>query len=603
MAEKILIANIKGPKGEPGQGLPIGGNTGNVLIKKSNDDLDYDWLDLDASADFLIENGFGKLRYYNNKFQYYDNDTSSWIDTIPTLDNSFIIKITPNSVSKFVTACNPETLNIEIKLEEPRDTIVDSQVFCILERVIVRRKKDSFPTDENDGDHVFTVNRNEFGKYKDKPFIDVVNGDIDDVYYYKAFPVSNNGIVSYREDNNRKCKIKDYQIYGFRIDQNESDPEIMVQYLDDVDNTYFSPAHMNYEKDVFDYGDWGESWFIKKLKPCMLKYDGTVAYELDKNDYSKKVDGSPSDITDDTFEGNVMVGFPKIYWKIIENGNDTADVFFSDRKLDDDYVCWCNINELGEEIDYFYYCAYNSSYTNPRMRSLSGKTMNGNYTYATAFTRAKANNITGQNAWHIELFIDRVLINLLLTLIGKSTDSQTVFGMGNSSNASALTGVLDKKGLFYGKTTPHNIKVFGIENYWGNQLRYAAGVISGNGVVKLKLTHSTLDGSTVEGYNGNGSGYKSISGLSTSAGYISKMKFTDNIMFPSETKASVTTKYCDNYAIQTDNRLAYCGGAGTSTLGSTGAFYIGFNCSSASAAAGISSGLSCKPLNTTPQEV
>lgn len=603
MAEKVIIANIKGPKGDPGQGLPTGGTMGNVLIKKSDDDFNYDWADFDASADFLTENGFGKLRYYDNKFQYYDAISSSWIDTIPTLDNSFIIQLTPSSVRKFVTVCNPETLNIEIKLEEPRDTIVDSQVLCIVDRVIVRRKKDSFPTDENDGEHVFTVSRNEFGKYKDKPFIDVVNGSTDDIYYYKAFPVSVNGIVSYMEDNNRKCTIKNYQLYGFKIDQSESDPEVMVQYLDDVDNTYFSPAYMNYEEDIFNYGDWEEAWFIKKLKPCMLKYDGTVAYELDKNDYSKKVDGSPSDITDANFEGNVMVGFPKIYWKIIDNGDDTANVFFSDRKLDDDYVCWCNINELGEEIDYFYYCAYNSSYTNPRIRSLSGKSMDGSYNFSTAFTRAKANNITGQNAWHIELFIDRVLINLLLTLIGKSTDSQTVFGMGNSSNASGLTGVLDKKGLFYGKNTANNIKVFGIENYWGNQLRYTAGVISGNGVVKLKLTHGTLDGSTVEGYNGNGSGYKSISGLSTSAGYISKMKFTDNIMFPSEAKASVTTKYCDNYAIQTDTRLAYCGGAGTSTLGSTGAFYIGFNCNSSSTAAGISSGLSCKPLNTTPQEV
>lgn len=603
MAEKVLIANIKGPKGDPGQGLPTGGTMGHVLIKKSDDDFNYDWADFDASADFLTENGFGKLRYYDNKFQYYDAISSSWIDTIPTLDNSFIIQLTPSSVRKFVTVCNPETLNIEIKLEEPRDTIVDSQVLCIVDRVIVRRKKDSFPTDENDGEHVFTVSRNEFGKYKDKPFIDVVNGSTDDIYYYKAFPVSVNGIVSYREDNNRKCKIKDYQIYGFRIDQNESDPEVMVQYLDDVDNTYFSPAHMNYEKDVFDYGDWEDSWFIKKLKPCMLNYDGTVAYELNKDDYALKADGSPSDITDDTFEGNVMVGFPKIYWKIIDNGNDTVDVYFSDRKLDSDYVCWCNINETGEEIDYFYYCAYNSSYTDPRMRSLSGKSMDGNYNFSTAFTRAKANNITGQNAWHIELFIDRVLINLLLTLIGKSTDSQTVFGMGNSSNVNGITGVLDKNGLFYGKTTPHNIKVFGIENYWGNQLRYTAGAISGSGVVKLKLTHSTLDGSTVEGYNGNGSGYKSISGLSTSNGYISKMKFTDNIMFPSETKASVTTKYCDQYAIQTDTRFAYCGGTGTSTLGLVGAFYIGFNCNSSSKAVGIASGLSCKPLNQTPQEV
>lgn len=601
MAEKVLIANIKGPKGDPGQGLPTGGTMGHVLIKKSDNDLDYDWADFDASADFLIENGFGKLRYYNNKFQYYDDNTSSWIDTIPTMDNSVFLELAPAIVRKFVVVCNPETLNIEIKLEEPRDTIVDNQVFCIVEKVIIRRKKDSFPTNENDGDHVFTINRNEFGKYKNKPFIDVVNGSIDDIYYYKAFPVSTNGIVNYLEENNRKCKIKNYPLYGFRLDQNEGDPEVMIKYLDEVDNTYFSPAHMDYENDIFDYGDWEEAWFIKKLKPCMLNYDGTVAYELDRNDYSKKTDGSPSDITDSEFQGNVMIGFPKTYWKIVDNGDDTANIYFSDRKLDEEYVCWCNINEMGEEIDYFYFAAYNSSYVNPRIRSLSGKTMDGDHYPSTDFGRAKANNVNDQQAWHVELFIDRTLINLLLLLIGKSTDTQTVFGYGNSSYG-GTTGILDKKGLFYGQSGSHNIKIFGIENYWGNKYRYGAGCIMVNGVPKVKLTHSTLDGSTTEGYNETSVGYISLDDLKiSSGGYISKMKFINNIMFPCETTGSATTKYCDSYLFTaTDTRYPYFAGYGTTQ---SGALFCGFNCSTSSYSKSIGSALSCKPLNTTPQEV
>lgn len=600
MAEKVLIANIKGPKGDPGQGLPTGGTMGHVLIKKSDDDFDYDWADFDASADFLIENGFGKLRYYDNKFQYYDTTTSSWIDTVPTMDNSVFMELAPANVRKFVTVCNPETLNIEIKLEEPKDTIVDNQAFCMVKQVIVRRKKESFPTNENDGDHVFTVYRNEFGKYKDKPFIDEVNGDIDDVYYYKAFPISNNGVVNYMDENDRKCVIKNYQLYGFKIDQNEGEPNTMIQYLDDVDNANFIPASMDYINDKFYYGDWEDAWFIKKLKPCMLNYDGTVAYELDKNDYSKKLDGSPSDITNDNFEGNAMIGFPKIYWKIVDNGDNTVNVYLSDYKLDDDYVCWCNINELGEEIDYFYVAIYNSSLINSKIRSLSGKTMDGNHYFNTDFTNAQKNNIDTQKAWNIELFVDKTLISLLLALMGKSTDTQTVFGYGYPTYG-GKTGELDKKGMFYGGNTSISMKVFGIENYWGNKYRYIAGYLLNGGKPKIKLTHGTLDGSTTEGYNTTGDGYIEMDAIVSSAGYISKMMFSNNIMLPSETQGSATTKYCDYY-VPNNTGVRYPV-YGSYNNNQPGAFYANFNSASSSYDAAVGSRLSCKPLNQTPQEV
>lgn len=600
MAEKVLIANIKGPKGDPGQGLPTGGTMGHVLIKKSDDDLDYDWADFDASADFLIENGFGKLRYYGNKFQYYDTATSSWIDTVPTMDNSVFMELAPANVRKFVTVCNPETLNIEIKLEEPKDTIVDNQAFCMVKQVIVRRKKESFPMNENDGDHVFTVNRNEFGKYKDKPFIDEVNGDIDDVYYYKAFPISNNGVVNYMDENDRKCVIKNYQLYGFKIDQNEGEPNTMIQYLDDVDNANFIPASMDYINDKFYYGDWEDAWFIKKLKPCMLNYDGTVAYELDKNDYSKKLDGSPSDITNDNFEGNAMIGFPKIYWKIVDNGDNTVNVYLSDYKLDDDYVCWCNINELGEEIDYFYVAIYNSSLINSKIRSLSGKTMDGNHYFNTDFTNAQKNNIDTQKAWNIELFVDKTLISLLLALMGKSTDTQTVFGYGYQTYG-GKTGELDKKGMFYGGNTSISMKVFGIENYWGNKYRYIAGYLLNGGKPKIKLTHGTLDGSTTEGYNTTGDGYIEMDAIVSSTGYISKMMFSNNIMLPLETQGSATTKYCDYYVPNNTGVKYPVYGSYNNTQ--PGAFYANFNSASSSYDTAVGSRLSCKPLNQTPQEV
>jgi hypothetical protein len=84
----------------------------------------------------------------------------------------------------------------------------------------------------------------------------------------------------------------------------------------------------------------------------MLNYDGTVAYELDKNDFSLKVDGTPSDITDSSFEGNVMIGIPKVYWKIVDNGDNTANVYIANKRIDDSYHCWSHIDNNGDEIPY-----------------------------------------------------------------------------------------------------------------------------------------------------------------------------------------------------------------------------------------------------------
>ena len=565
----------------------------NKITKKYVDDA---VIGMTAGSNFLTENGFGKLRYYDNKFQYYDDGTSDWVDTIPNTENSVVINLIPGNVRKFITVCNPDTLDVEIKLEEPIDVVNDGQILCFVDKVIVVRKKDSVPTDENDGVRVFTVDRNEFGKYKDTPFIDSFGGMQGDVYYYKAFPVGHTGLINYMSENNRKCIIKNYQVYGFRIDQTEGEPSTMIQYLEDVDNANFIPAYMDYKNDRFNYSDWEEAWFIKNLKPCMLNYDGTVAYELNKNDYTLKADGSPSDITDANFEGNVMVGIPKTYWKIIDNGDDTADVYFSNEKLDDEYVCWCNINEAGEEIDYFYMAAYNSNYVNPRNRSLSGKNMTHDCYQKTDHERAIANNIAGQNAWNLELFIDRQLINLLLLLIGKTTDTQTAFGRGYDTYG-GKTGLLDKKGLFYGRTESYNIKVFGIENYWGNEIRHSVGCMKIDGVPKVKFTHTTDDGSTGVGYNLTADGYIELPNNVVSAdGYIFKMSFTNNILFPKETTGSATTSYCDYYKrYNSGTRFAAFGGY-TDTR--KGAFFCDASLSTSSFNDDVGSAISCKPLNT-----
>ena len=108
---------------------------------------------------------------------------------------------------------------------------------------------------------------------------------------------------------------------------------------------------------------------------------------------------------------------------------------------------------------------------------------------------------------------------MLLVMIGRSTDTQSVFGQGYTTGGSAVSslansGTLNGKGQWYGSSVNNDktkgVKVFGMEHWWGNIWRRTAGYLNMNGTVKYKMTYSTVDGTTQTGYDATGSGYKTI---------------------------------------------------------------------------------------------
>ena len=309
-----------------------------------------------------------------------------------------------------------------------------------------------------------------------------------------------------------------YELYGFELDMDETYGPNMVRYI--AQNVNFTPAHMNYTTGVFDYGDWADAWFIKNIMPCMLNYDGTVAYELDRNDYTKKLDGSASDVANDSFAGNAMVGIPTVWVKVDTRVARKPKFYFSNKQLDGDYKAYAHHDDYGYIMPYTYMAIYNGSVdTNGRLRSISGKAPTATQSGDTQITEARANNLSGFECWDIEKFVDRQLINLLLLLIGKSTDTQTVFGFGNGNgysnpatgagtNGVLPTGTLNDKAVFYGYSGETSgvddnlgVKVFGMENWWGNLWHRTMGLALSNGTLYYKLTKGTEDGSTVSGFN------------------------------------------------------------------------------------------------------
>ena len=123
---------------------------------------------------------------------------------------------------------------------------------------------------------------------------------------------------------------------------------------------------------------------------------------------------------------------------------------------------------------------------------------------------------------------------------------------------------MNARGLFWGTNgTGSGVKVFGMENWWGNQWRRYAGHINASGTQKVKLTYGTEDGSTATAYNTTGDGYISVGATpgGTNGGYITNMNFSRDGMLPQTATGSNTTYFCDGLWFnngQTD--YAYRGG-------------------------------------------
>ena len=404
-------------------------------------------------------------------------------------------------------------------------------------------------------------------------------------------------------------------IYGFYINGAESDPEKAVTYL--ADAVGMTPAYMNYDSGVFNYGDWEDAFFMPR--PCMLKSNGTVDYYLNPNDYTKKLNGSASDVANTSYDGNAMMEWgkngKKIWLKIVPDSNPrSASIYIADYQVDDGYNDMAFHNANGDSVSHFYTPIYNGSVVSSKMRSLSGQALSKTITTTAQRTYAKANNPSGSAVmWDIELFVDRLLINFLLILMAKSLNTQKAYGEGatvsgtEAINDTFRTGVHNTKGLFYGtnsgsvsaNTFGNCVKVFGMENWWGMQWRRTLGLILASGVEKIKLTRNTEDGSTVTDYDEDGSGYVStaVECSGTSGGYISEVAFKDNALLPKVASGSASTYFCDGLWFNASATcLALFGGVSNDSSGA-GAFCLHLAGTASIAYWNRGAALSCKPLS------
>ena len=492
----------------------------------------------------------------------------------------------------------------KITWTDPDDVVINGGIAATWAGTKVIRKEGSAPTSPTDGIEV--VNETTRNQYQNTPVIDtgLTNGV---TYYYGIFPYTDIGV--YNLQSVTSFIPREYVQFAFHYSENDSSPN-SVTYPAGYDNSdYTDTFYVDLSTGVPHYGDWDKTLDKNKWlfpKPCMLKYDGTVDYYLKESDVTKKEDGGNSDVSNSSYAGNAMVEWGqdgrKLYWKIVPDSDGKGFTFvIASTQVDNDMQPWNHYNCKGEIAEHFYTPIYFGSSDGTRLRSISGGTNYVNHAATAELALAKANNLTADEIWNTEVYADWLLVAMLCILISKSTNSQAKFGTGRckSNNSSAIgQGTMNDKGLFYGKNDQTSgVKVFGMENPWGNLWRRIAGLINANGTVKLKLTYGKQDGSTVEGYNTTGSGYISHGTMAgTSGGYTSHMNITNRGITPETMSGSDSTYYCDG-AWFNNGQVDYAvvGGGWHRSL-YVGCLYVNLNNVVSHVDAGIGTALSCKPL-------
>ena len=399
-----------------------------------------------------------------------------------------------------------------------------------------------------------------------------------------------------------KRDVSDAIVYGIHIDPNIQDPLNAVTYLEDA--VGMTPASMG--STSFNSGSWADAFFIPK--PCMVRYDGTVDYYLDPSDYSKKADGTASDIADPNYAGNAMMEWGLIWFKFEPGEADGEGYFYvSNKKVNDSFNCWCNYDANNNITQHFYTAIYNGTGID-KLRSISGVQLtsgngSGNTTGQQEITRATANNTSDLTEWYIDLFADRELLTGLLYLMGKSLNLQATFGRGLDSGGytaknAYVTGTLNDKGLFWGDTAGGNnaVKVFGMENFWGCCWHRTAGLFGTEDGYAYKLTHGTIDGSTATEFGTNANGYIPINTTKPETGFVTKMLFGKHGILPSTVGGSASTYYSD-YFIK-GNNFAMVGG--NTNYGLYCGSYLALHQSVDSSDWSIATSLSLRPRAKTP---
>lgn len=451
---------------------------------------------------------------------------------------------------------------LTVSWEDPEDTTIDGTVMAEWQGTKLVYKLGAYPTSVTDG--VLAIDNQIKDQYKDNGFTisGLTNGE---TYYIALFPYSTDGVVNDNEENRLSGTPVPYRTMTIKIDQTDSNPETCCTYADNA-------VGMTVGSDEWDefFGHY----------PCLFK-DGVEIGRLNPNNFAQFEDGTTADITSGN-AGDVMIAFPRLGVKISTDSNDVVTISMTDNPNDENFTYYAHTRGTTNK-DVFYLGAYKGYNSSNKLRSLSGKTPTASTTIGNFRTYAQANGTGYEQSGFYQL----VFRQCMYLLKYKNLDSQTAVGRGyvDGNSASIATGNTNAKGMDWGETTgKYQMKLFGLEDFWGNVYEFIDGIYSD---ASRNICTAT------DGFNDTGSGYtnQGSSGFASDTyGYMTKVQGTSEMGFVLKAIGGSETTHCCDYANVYASRLAFFGGS-WNNASSAGAFRLSVNLSASDSDSSLSARL------------
>lgn len=365
--------------------------------------------------------------------------------------------------------------------------------------------------------------------------------------------------------------------FGMKISKSDTNPNTKVSYMFNAEG--MTPAYMDFTGGSFNFGGFSSWKPVSQNRPVALNFDGSVAYELNHTDFSKKLDNTASDITDATATMNFMSEMPLMYIRRWEDENYNY-IVFCEYQTNENYTADAFKNASGGIGSKLYLPMFKGSYVDGKLRSLAKQYWQNNADVqgSEAEWNAAAACGTGWQTWD---WAKREYLSDLMTFITKSTDWKNKFGRGvtnrSTSNGNKYDGqptggycstsgdlttwTADYHGQFYGvaSTTSDkkHVTAFYVEDPYGNRWERTPGLELYNNVYRAKMSppYALTDSASRAEYDNLG--------ISAPAeGWFKTASTSMHGSVPVAVGASETTGYCSYfYRNASGVRLALFGGA------------------------------------------
>lgn len=448
-----------------------------------------------------------------------------------------------------VTNLAVKTGNGEVTLtwNDPQDTTVEGAPVTWAGTKVIY-KIGSYPTNINDG--TLAVDNKVRDQYASNGL--TIQGLTNNTtYYFKLFTYSTTNGINNNVANNITATPVPYRVMTIVINLANSNPDTCCTYADDA--TSLSPKDAAWDE-FFGY------------KPCLFK-NGQVVDYLNPNDFTQFEGGGAADITSGN-AGDVMIEFPLRGLKISKSGQQiTVSMTDKPDAEAEGFKYYAHMRGSTKQPN-FYMGAYKGYVTGGKLRSLSGKSPTVDTTIGEFRNDAQANG----NGYQQSGFQQLTYRQAMFILKYRSLNSQSALGFGwTNCGGKRNTGSTDKNGMNSGvasSVTPRNVKVFGVEDMWGNIYEWIDGLFCDS-------SRNIMVTTTNNNFNNTGSGYTNAGKFTTSniSGYINNVSGNTEAGFVPIDDGGSSTTYFSDYGYLRAGSLPRAGGYWNNGS-AAGAFYL-----------------------------